>query len=286
MPLNPPSYSGQDVWFSPDVFANKSEIALWQPPQTREAATDPALQAWVNGCEINAAGTAESANQAAAYRQRLVEAGIVPEAQILEASRIQPNSSDASNNAQTRQPPPAATSTDGVENLRDYPPSLQLSRSWTLGQMTMRPWVTFQHIIPSGGQAGLTRGQLVANLKLVALNLLDPIKDRYPDVFCTCSFRNEPAGATNQHPRGMAADLQFNRTQKSKYYDIAIWIRDNLPFDQLLLEYVSSPSAWIHVSYNPRGPRPYGPCKVGTMLNHSFVNRDGLTNMAPRLNLP
>ena len=286
MPLNPPSYSGQDVWFSPDVFANKSEIALWQPPQSREEVTDPALQAWTNGCEIDAPGTAESANRAAAYRQRLVEAGIVPAAQMQEAARIQPNSADPSNNAQTRQPPPSATSTDGVENLGDYPASLQLGRSWTLGQMTMRPWVSFQHIIPPGGHAGLSRGQIVANLKLLALNILDPVKDRYPDVFCTCSFRDEAAGATNQHPRGMAADLQFKQTQKSKYYDIAVWIRDNLPFDQLLLEYVSSPSAWIHVSNNPQGPRPYGPCKVGTMLNNSFVNRDGLTNMAPRLNLP
>jgi len=33
MPLNPPSYSGQDVWYSRNVFINKVETALWQPPQ-------------------------------------------------------------------------------------------------------------------------------------------------------------------------------------------------------------------------------------------------------------
>ncbi len=293
MPLNPPSYSGQDVWFSPDVFANKVEIALWQPPQGRDDADNPSLEAWINGCEINAEGTAESNNQAAAYRQRLVRQGIVEPEDIDAASRIRPNAADPSNNSDYRSPPPVATSTDGVENLGEYPSTLQLSREWTLGQMTMKPWTSFPqngpgYIVPPNGHAGLTRGQIVGNLKLLALNVLDLIKSRYPDVFCTCSFRLDPPTATNQHPRGMAADLQFRRTAKSQYYDIAVWIRDNVPFDQLLLEYVSSPraSAWIHVSYNPRGNRAVGtPCKVGTMLNHSFVNRNGLTNMSSQIGL-
>lgn len=33
MPLNPPSYKGQDVWYSPNVYVNKVPVALWQPPQ-------------------------------------------------------------------------------------------------------------------------------------------------------------------------------------------------------------------------------------------------------------
>lgn len=31
MPLNPPSYSGQDVWYSPSVYVNQVPVALWQP---------------------------------------------------------------------------------------------------------------------------------------------------------------------------------------------------------------------------------------------------------------
>lgn len=31
MPLNPPSYSGQDVWYSPNVYINQVQAALWQP---------------------------------------------------------------------------------------------------------------------------------------------------------------------------------------------------------------------------------------------------------------
>ena len=33
MPLNPPSYNGQDVWYSPNVYANMVPIALWRPPK-------------------------------------------------------------------------------------------------------------------------------------------------------------------------------------------------------------------------------------------------------------
>jgi hypothetical protein len=31
VPLNPPSYSGQDVWYSPSVYVNQVPVALWQP---------------------------------------------------------------------------------------------------------------------------------------------------------------------------------------------------------------------------------------------------------------
>ena len=31
MPLNPPSYKGQDVWYSPNTYVNQVQVALWQP---------------------------------------------------------------------------------------------------------------------------------------------------------------------------------------------------------------------------------------------------------------
>ncbi len=37
MPLNPPSYKGQDVWYSPNVYVNKVPVALWQPPQVGDS---------------------------------------------------------------------------------------------------------------------------------------------------------------------------------------------------------------------------------------------------------
>lgn len=37
MPLNPPSYKGQDVWYSPNVYINKVPAALWLPPKIGDA---------------------------------------------------------------------------------------------------------------------------------------------------------------------------------------------------------------------------------------------------------
>lgn len=38
MPLNPPSYKGQDVYYSTNVYVNKVPVALWKPPEPGDAA--------------------------------------------------------------------------------------------------------------------------------------------------------------------------------------------------------------------------------------------------------
>jgi len=45
MPLNPPSFSGQDVWYSPNVYVNQVPVALWQPavPQPSALTTVPVV---------------------------------------------------------------------------------------------------------------------------------------------------------------------------------------------------------------------------------------------------
>ena len=68
-------------------------------------------------------------------------------------------------------------------------------------------------------------------------------------MFVTNSFREGSDQA--QHGNGQACDMQFKGVQMSDYYDIALWIRDNVPYDQLLLEYKTGGSGlpWIHISY-------------------------------------
>ena len=69
--------------------------------------------------------------------------------------------------------------------------------------------------------------------------------------------------------KGQAADLQFNGASKSQYFEIAQWIRDTLPFDQLLLEYktTGTRNPWIHVSYTRDGCRQ----TFGTFMNHKYA---------------
>ena len=55
----------------------------------------------------------------------------------------------------------------------------------------------------------------------------------------------------SQHAKGQAADFEIFGTPNN---EIANWIRNNLIFDQLILEYWNSDepnSGWVHVSYDP-----------------------------------
>lgn len=288
MPLNPPSYIGHDVWFSPDVFVNKAQVALWQPPWPREEVLLPSLGPITIGDDIAAEGTAISEAESKTYLNNLVKRGDITQEQAVEILGSKSTPNDASNNnVPVSVPTPITSDTGGVEKLTEFPLNLPLSRYYTLGQLTQKPWVTYAYDIPTGGINGLTRGQIVGNLKLLAVNTLDKIKDKFPNMIITNTFR--AAVGRSQHGRGMAADLQFTGVPKSQYYDIAIWIRDNIPFDQLLLEFAISSqgkTCWIHISYtDPR--RAFGTeCKVGTLVAPTtWINRNGLTNYASNIGL-
>ena len=69
---------------------------------------------------------------------------------------------------------------------------------------------------------------------------------------------------------GQAVDLQFTSTRPADYANIASWIKNNLNFDQLLLEYEKRnnyTAVWIHVSFNPEGCRK----TFGTFWNHKYA---------------
>lgn len=94
----------------------------------------------------------------------------------------------------------------------------------------------------------------VKNLKLLVDTILQPVADEFKTVVINSGFRSPElnvaiGGATNsQHLSGLAADIEVPGVSN---YTLACWIRDNLKFDQLILEYYTpgSPnSGWVHVS--------------------------------------
>nr|DAJ41864.1 MAG TPA: baseplate protein [Ackermannviridae sp.] len=95
-------------------------------------------------------------------------------------------------------------------------------------------------------QKGLTINQIYCNMKNVVENCFDIIKKHFPDATISSGFRN---GTNNsQHNKGEALDIVFTSRPKSSYYEVAKKIKDLVPFDQLLLEYRGTSSAWIHIS--------------------------------------
>lgn len=158
----------------------------------------------------------------------------------------------------------------GVEDLVAAAGSLadvekiQLSPRFTVGKITRKPSIVFDNPLEVPG-GGLSREEIVCNLKLLCINCLEPIYGRFSNAFVTNTWRKPSGNPNSQHPKGMAADLQFRGVKKSDYYEIAQVIKDLVPYDQLLLEYKTTGSGlpWIHISFNKAGNRK----QVLTFLN-------------------
>jgi zinc D-Ala-D-Ala carboxypeptidase len=95
-------------------------------------------------------------------------------------------------------------------------------------------------------------------LKKLAESVLQPLRNHYESpVIITSGYRSAELcmaigsnGLTSQHAKGQAADLEIIGVSN---YDTALWIKNNLDFDQLILEFWKGEdepnSGWIHVSY-------------------------------------
>jgi hypothetical protein len=165
---------------------------------------------------------------------------------------------------------PLSTDCADIASLDPFPSgdaidAIQLTSNYTVGKLTRKPYIVFDHALRDG-TAGLTVPEIVCNLKLLAVNIVEPMKAQYSNMFVTNTWR--PAGigsSTSQHPKGMAVDIQFKGAGKSDYFTIAKWCRDNLVYDQLLLEYKTTGSGlpWIHISFDKNNNRK----QVLTLLN-------------------
>lgn len=121
----------------------------------------------------------------------------------------------------------------------------------TLGDMIRK--VTFPRTIQQLSQsgAGLTAAQVVTNLSALAVNVVEPVKAKYPMAFLTNSYRQGKGEA--QHGTGQACDIQFSGVKAHDYFDIIVWMSKNIPYGQLLLEYLPNQTVWCHVSYEIPG---------------------------------
>lgn len=249
----------KDVYHSDTVYANFVPIVLWQDPQGAEAAVlgeifSPYFAA--NNAIISADGE-EDPVVVDKQLNAAVASGILKQEDLDKGNKPTVGNSDTSPGSAI-----TATTTTSVVDINQvtFPDSYILytgtSRTYTLGSVTKAPGVVFTHAVEPS--VGLSTAQVVANLQLLVINCVDPVKNYRSDMFLTNSFR--PAGigsSTSQHPKGMACDMQFSKASKADYFSIAQYIRDNISYDQLLLEYKTSGSGlpWIHISFNGAGNR-------------------------------
>ena len=89
--------------------------------------------------------------------------------------------------------------------------------------------------------------------------VVQPVRDHFGPTVINSGYRspdlNTAVGGSSrsQHCKGEAADIEVPGTPNA---ELAEWIRDNLEFDQLILEFYTSgvpDSGWVHVSYKTDG---------------------------------
>lgn len=164
------------------------------------------------------------------------------------------------------------------QGITFFSDNIQLSRYFNLGQLSSRAIVIKEKVV---AQRGLSTGQIVCNLKNLAVNCLDKIKEQYPDMIVTNAFRLDKSDRTNvsDHGTGMAADLQFTSIQPSQYYEIINWIAENVAYKQLLLEYGGGArNPWIHIAFDKTGQKHALP--IATFKDHQVYARNKFVNLA------
>ena len=108
-----------------------------------------------------------------------------------------------------------------------------------------------------------TNQDIIDSLRLVAENILQPVRDHFGVAFspssgyrCLELNRATPGSKdTSQHIKGEAVDFEVPGVSNLELY---YWIKDNLIYDQLILEYYKKDvpnSGWVHCSYRKSGNR-------------------------------
>jgi hypothetical protein len=243
----------EPVYDAANVYANGVIIALYNASSTEGAFTATSVPRVtvvsavqnVEGDDGNVLGKQEADRFLAEGRITAEEHRTLTTTPTPKTEGVKPTAAKA---AQPFTPVPSTITMDMVLT----------PKGTTLAQMIKN--VTFPRTIPqlaehsplvSGPQA------VVNNLAALAQNVIEPIKAKYPNTLVTNTYRHGASIGGGAHGTGQAADLQFRGVPAHSYFEIAKWIEQNIPYDQLLLEYLPGKTVWVHISFALPG-LPYG----------------------------
>ena len=151
----------------------------------------------------------------------------------------------------------------------------QLSTNFSLSELTKSETALRHNMDNTPGQAE------VANLTVLAQHVLQPVRDHYKmGVKVNSGYRAPEVNAsvggskTSDHCKGQAADIEIPGVANA---ELANWIKDNLKFTQIILEFYTPgipDSGWVHVSYNPADLKCQ--CLTAVKENGKTVYKPGL----------
>lgn len=127
----------------------------------------------------------------------------------------------------------------------------QLTRYFTLAELT-RSAIALRH-----GVCNSPGPEEIARLTLLAHHILEPVRRQFNIPFRPSSGYRSPevnrlvgSRPTSRHLTGQAVDFEVPTIANR---DLAEWIKANLSFDQLILEFHhpdDPASGWVHCSYH------------------------------------
>jgi zinc D-Ala-D-Ala carboxypeptidase len=127
---------------------------------------------------------------------------------------------------------------------------MNLTKNFTLAEMTKSETALRHGLENNPGE------QELAAMKLLAEKVLQPVRDHFKrGVKVNSAYRHPDVNAkvggsrNSDHTRGQAADIEIPGVANA---ELAQWIKDNLEFRQLILEFYTPgipDSGWVHVSY-------------------------------------
>jgi hypothetical protein len=174
--------------------------------------------------------------------------------EIFEKAKIDPAQSNPAPPSADTTPVPQKVDTpidcgSDINGQTTFAPNFQLSPNYVLAHLSTACALESSAV---RAQAGLRIDQVVCNLRQLCVKIIEPLTAKYGRPSINCGFRSDNAryGASNSlHKYGRAADLQWGGISDEEYYARAIWIRDNLPFNELIIEYGGN-RPWLHVAYD------------------------------------
>jgi len=133
---------------------------------------------------------------------------------------------------------------------------MKISKHFSLKELTKSG--TAQRL----GIDNMPSNDIIDSLTMVADNILEPVREHFGKPFVPNSGyrslllnRALKSRDTSQHIMGEAVDIEVPGVSN---YDLAVWIRDNLEFDKVILEFYKSgepTSGWVHVTFREEDNR-------------------------------
>lgn len=197
--------------------------------------------------------TPEEGERSDEFKRKQIQSGKVdPDDQSENNSKSSESVTDLKKEHSTSIP----TSCDAIMKETDFTWNYRLSENFTLKNTV----VGSDPELPSQCY-GKSAAEIVCNLKHLAVNVLEPIKSKYPNMIITNTWRSEAKNAkvggskTSKHMSGQAVDIQFRGFNKKQTFDAAVEIQKTLGgYDQIIIEY-SGQKMWIHIGFCHSGNR-------------------------------